>query len=231
MIRLWAIHRFSLKLRTGPMKNSATLNWLARIVLIGLMGMCPMLLLCQLPTAAAQTRDLENRLIKSGYSKLFIHYDGAEAHSVFQSDGQQALEGLAVDTSASAVARMFACEIIYAVGSTPRLPQLLQAEIYLRVLVSLGLHADNPWGNPEHLVGLSARVTSLGEAALPALRPLLKNKRLLYYQGPRPRVRGKDNGPRVKDLAASMICAVQNKPYSFPEKAKKRDRWIKAQDL
>ncbi len=231
MMRPWAIHRFSLNLRTAPLKNRATLRLLAIFVLIGLMGMCPMLLHSQLPTAAAPTENLENRLIKAGYSKLFIHYDGAEAHSVFQSDGQQALEGLAVDTSASAVARMFACEIIYTVGSTPGLPQLLQAEIYLRMLVSLGLHADNPWGKPDHLVGLSARVTSLGEAALPALRPLLKNKRLLYYQGPRPLIKGKNNDPRVKDLAASMMCAVQNKSYSFQEKAKERDRWIKAQDL
>ena len=231
MIRLPAMHRFSLTLGTEPLKNRAMLYWLSRMVLLGLMGMCPMLLHSQLPTAAAPTENLENRLTHAGYSKLFVHHDGAEAHAFWQIDGQLALEAVATDTSASAVARMFACEIIYAVGSTPRLPQLLQAEIYLRVLVSSGLDADNPWGKPEHLVGLSARVTSLGEAALPALRPLLKNKRLLYYQGPRPYIKAKDNGPRVKDLAASMMCAVQNKAYKFQEKAKERDRWIKTQGL
>jgi hypothetical protein len=231
MMRLPAMHRFSRTLGTGPLNNRAKLFWLSKIMLMLIMGGHPMLLLCQLPTSAVPTENLENRLVKSGYSKLFIHHDGAEAHAFWQSDGQLALESVATDTSASAVARMFACEIIYAVGSTPNLTQILQAEIYLRVLVSSGLDADNPWGKPEHLVGLSARVTSLGKAALPALRPLLKNKRLLYYQGPRPHIKGKNNDPRVKDLAASMMCAVQNKPYSFQEKAKQRDRWIKAQGL
>ncbi len=231
MMRLPAMHRFSLTLRTGPLKNSPKLRYLAIFVLLGLMGICPMLLHSQLPTAAAPTENLENRLPQAGYSKLFVHHDGAEAHAFWQNDGQLALEAVATDTSASAIARMFACEIIYAVRSTPRLPQRLQAEVYLQVLVSLGLDADNPWGKPDHLVGLSARVTSLGETALPALRPLLKNKRFLYYQGPRPLIKGKNNDPRVKDLAASMMCAVQNKSYSFQEKAKERDRWIKAQDL
>jgi hypothetical protein len=174
-----------------------------------------------------QYPELAKQLLQTGYPRLLIHAQGAESKKVWTEFGAPAFELLAADTVADPLARMLALEVMHLQNASPALESELQAAVYARVLATHALDFDNPWGSPDHLGPLSLHVVAIGPSALSSLRPLLRDSRELYFDGPHPLHKRKDAGPRVKDLTASIMCAIQGQEYVYLSKAKQRDRWIR----
>ena len=143
-------------------------------------------------------------------------------------NGSKAFDLIAKDPKAAPLVRMFAIEVMHRNEAVPSLSKADEAAAYLKVLTTRALDADNPWGDSEHLGPLSERVIACGKDAIPALKPILKDKRLLFFQGPRPELDGKDKGPRLKDLAVSMVCMIQGWDEVYGATPRDRDIFAKS---
>lgn len=168
---------------------------------------------------------LAARLVAVGYEKLFLSLDGGELERIWKEPGAaQALEQVAAQGAPEA--RVLAAEALFArkQGYRPADPASL-AGAYAQALRKAEL--ANPWGMPGELDGpLGQHLVSLGEAAVPALVPLLEDTRQVTYGGSKEATVGNDYAYRVKDLAAFYLSKIKKAPLAVPESPKARDAEI-----
>lgn len=168
---------------------------------------------------------LAARLVALGYERLFLSLDGGELERIWREPGAaQALEQVAAQGAPEA--RVLAAEALFVKkqGYRPADPASL-AGAYAQVLRKAEL--ANPWGMPGELDGpLGQHLVSLGEAAVPALLPLLEDNRQISYGGSKEATVGNDYAYRVKDFAAFFLGKIKKLPLAVPESPKARDAEI-----
>jgi hypothetical protein len=169
---------------------------------------------------------LADQLTEAGYGKLFQYAGQVELHRLYDQHGQAAFERLAGDASATSLARLLACEVLYFQSQAPRLAVAAQALVYVAVLDAQSIGSANPWGTPRDPNILGQRIIRFGADAVPFLIDLLGNTTVLSYAGSREATSGNLYQYRIKDLAASLICAIRGVPYVFQQDFGGRDAWI-----
>jgi hypothetical protein len=101
----------------------------------------------------------------------------------------------------------------------------LLAEAYAAALA--GARLGNVWGLPGELDTPAARnLLSLGEAALPALRPLLGDGRVVRYGGSEDATIGNAAHWRIKDFAASVMARLRGSEFDAQAAPAARDAAI-----
>lgn len=151
---------------------------------------------------------LAGRLLAEGEAGLFLR--GAGARLWAEPGAPQALAALAGDAEAPPVARFLAAELVAAGAGTP--PHASLAAAYAAALAAAPL--GNAWGLPGALDTPPARhLVAFGAAALPALRPLLGDARPLRYAGSEEATLGNAAAWRVKDMAASLVAAIEGQRF------------------
>ncbi|PWS35640.1 hypothetical protein DFH01_18785 [Falsiroseomonas bella] len=170
--------------------------------------------------------DLAARLTGLGYQGLFLRMP-PEAPRLWREPGAPAaLAALAADPAAQPEARFLAAEVTAAGGGAlPGAPAPLLAEAYAAALAAARL--GNVWGLPGALDTPAARnLLSLGEAAIPRLRPLLGDGRELRYGGSEDATIGNAAHWRIKDFAASFIAAIRGDAFDAGAAPAARDAAI-----
>jgi hypothetical protein len=85
----------------------------------------------------------------------------------------------------------------------------------------------NPWGLPGVPDGqIAAHVLRLGEAAIPALLPLLDDDTPVQFSGSKEATYGNRFAWRVKDIAASLISRIRGIPFEADALPAARDSAI-----
>lgn len=173
---------------------------------------------------------LIDRLTKLGYVGLFQGQDEAELDALWNENGApQALDLLAVDPKAPALARFLAAEILFRKDRSypPQEQKNLLAVIYASALTRNFTGTANPWGLPGILGSLlEEHIETLGEAAVTDLAGLLDDDKRVYYAGSQEATRGNSYGYRVKDLAAFYLSKIKGIPLTMEEDYRKRDKEI-----
>jgi hypothetical protein len=181
------------------------------------------LIMAQTPT------DLAGQLVDLGYLELFLRYDDQTLNGVWnQPNAPAELANLVMDSSASSQARFLAAEILFykdkSYPSDAAKPTL--AQIYATALVENYTGIANPWGLPGYLDSVGEHVVDLGDAAVPALVPLLDDETPLLYGGSQEATLGNSYGYRVKDMAAFFISRIKGIAYTVYQTAAERDAEI-----
>jgi hypothetical protein len=169
---------------------------------------------------------LAARLTGLGYQGLFLRMP-PEAPRLWREPGvPAALAALAADPAATPEARFLAAEVTVAGGGAlPDAPAPLLAEAYAAALA--GARLGNVWGLPGELDTPAARnLLSLGEAALPALRPLLGDGRVVRYGGSEDATIGNAAHWRIKDFAASVMARLRGSEFDAQAAPAARDAAI-----
>jgi hypothetical protein len=159
---------------------------------------------------------LAERLKAAGYLSLFYALDGAPAEAVWRETGAEGLRGLLADVSADAEARFLAAELLAARGAAPGLDAATALAVDVAALRQTRL--GNIWGMPGAPDTPAARrVIAQGAAAAAALRPLLDDARQVWFAGSIEASEANDLIWRVRDIAASLIAAIEG--HAFPARA------------
>jgi hypothetical protein len=167
---------------------------------------------------------LAERLTDAGYAALFFAQPPGAAALWREAGMPAALAALADDPVAPEEARFLAAEIIAAEGPPPPNPAR-RAGAY-----AAGLRATrqaNLWGLPGQADTAAARhLIGLGEAAVPALLPLLADKRRAWYAGSEDATVGNAAQWRICDLAATMVAAIRGGTFDASLPPEVRDAAI-----
>ncbi|WP_137178285.1 hypothetical protein [Roseomonas sp. AR75] len=169
---------------------------------------------------------LAERLIRLGYSGLFLRPPPA-VRALWQEKGMpEALAALAADAAQPAAGRFLAAEAVAdRSGALPAVPPADLAEAYATVLHQ-SVVADM-WGLPGAPHTPPARhLLALGEAAAAAMRPLLQDDSAIDYGGSEEATLAYQARWRVKDLAASFLAAIRGEAFDAGAPAPARDTAI-----
>lgn len=144
--------------------------------------------------------------------------------------GKEQLKALAADQTRGYEIRFKALEAFFALGGNlgDAEERRQAAQVYAAAIQKLGEH--NPFELPGAVrSGLASRhLIALGQDAVPALRPLLTDQRLLEYEGSEEPTLSRLRAYRVADLAGAILAVILNRP--FPAEAvtpKERDEALK----
>ncbi len=168
--------------------------------------------------------DLAARLVAEGYAGVFLR--GAGARLWAEPGAPAALAALAAAATAPPIARFLAAELVAEhSGALPEAAPASLAEAYAAALAASPL--GNPWGLPGELDTPPARhLLALGAAAGPALRALLGDARALRYAGSEDATIGNAAAWRVKDMAASLLAAIEGQAFDATAAPVARDAAI-----
>jgi hypothetical protein len=175
------------------------------------------------PTASSS---LATQLTETGYESLFLTQDLSDLQALVDQFGEAAFDDLVRDSTASYHPRLLAAEGLFALQKQPTASAAQLAQIYVAALEQQFLNIANPWGTPKALGNLSKRILEFGADAVPFLIDLLGNTTVLSYAGSREATSGNLYQYRIKDLAASLICAIRGVTYVFQQDFGERDAWI-----
>jgi hypothetical protein len=173
---------------------------------------------------------LAQDLLKLGYVDLFMRQDDDALTAIWTRPGAPAeLEEVALSEGAPGLARFLAAEILFrnrkdfpGAAAAGRL-----APAYAKALSENFTTMANPWGLPGSLDGLAAQhFLALGKAALPELEKLLENSSGVLYGGSKEATVGNSYRFRVKDVAASLIAAIEGKQLDLDLDPARRDHEI-----
>ncbi len=144
-------------------------------------------------------------------------------------DSRTILETIVYDDSISTRSRFIACEILFDHCEwDPQGPiRATIASIYATALRDNYTGSGNAWGLPENTGDIGDNILQFGELLVIAFKPLLNCERPVIYFGSRTATSGQNGKFRVKDIAASYICAVRHIEFDGSEDPAGRDRQIR----
>jgi hypothetical protein len=173
---------------------------------------------------------LSKKLSELTFLDVFQRLDRPALESLWnRGRARNALESIVKDTSAEPRAGFLAAEILFqkVPGYPPETLRARLAEIYAAALANDYTVMANPWGLPGLPDGETAQhAVQIGETAVPALRRLLEDRRVVYYSGSKEATFGNRYRYRVKDLAAGLLARIRNLPFQPDEDPELRDQAI-----
>jgi len=188
------------------------------------------------PVKGSSSDDLARKLAAGKYGDFFNYSVRDKAvDRVWAEPGSLArLEAIVRDPEAPLQARFLASEVLFEKHFTfaAAIGPAVVAEIYAAALRDNLTGMANSWGllyehDDEGPVGV--RFLMLGEAAVPALMPLLDDARTtLVYDGSEEATVGNGYQFRVKDFAAYYLGKIKRIPVAFHSDVEARDREIEA---
>ncbi|MCK6641939.1 MAG: hypothetical protein L6Q81_17820 [Bacteroidia bacterium] len=178
----------------------------------------------------ANSADLAVYFDSAVYKYVFMMGHYSEADSIWDLDSsRQVLEEIVTDNKFSKRAAFFAAEILF--DHSDWRPEgdlkFRVAEIYAKALQENYTGIGNPWGIPDDTGDIGAHILCFGNVLVTEFKPLLKCDKPVRYEGSRTATMGNDGKFRVKDIAASYICAIRNLKFDAGQDQKGRDRQIR----
>ncbi|HTF06105.1 MAG TPA: hypothetical protein VK826_18875 [Bacteroidia bacterium] len=175
-----------------------------------------------------------NALVKyldsTSYWALFFRGSYTKADSIWYADTSgSVLKQIVQRDDLNKCTQFFAAEILMQHSDwKPEGPLLKKvAELYATALRENYAEVGNPWGRPDDVGDIGRRIARMGDAVVVAFRPLLKCKTTVYYAGSKRGRKGRYTKYRVKDIAASHICAIRNIEFDGDCKRWKRNMQIR----
>ena len=175
-------------------------------------------------------RDLATRLRELGYVELFQRLDDRAVTALWPE--ADALAQLALDRGADTLARFLAADIVLDKDASrfDENDRRAIAEVYAEALREQVTLSANEWSFPDGFAGRAGEhLVGLGEAAIPALRPLLDEETLVLYEGSQEAMFGRRYRFRIKDLAAIFVSKILG--VAFPDDTDPRIRDAAIADL
>lgn len=178
----------------------------------------------------ANDTELATYFDSTGYRYVFMMGSYSEADSIWDLDSsREVLERIVSDDKFSKRAAFFAAEILF--DHCDWRPEgdlkFRVARIYAMALKENYAGIGNPWGVPDDTGDIGKHILSFGEVLVIEFKPLLKCETPVRYEGSRTATMGNDGKYRVKDIAASYICAIRNMKFDATQDPKDRDKQIK----
>jgi hypothetical protein len=174
--------------------------------------------------------ELVAALLDEGYVGLFMRSDESAAEKIWNRAGSpDRLHDLALHSAGPSLARFLAAEVLFVkdLEFPPAQARELLAGLYAQALAGGFTVMANPWGLPGALDGpVVVHLLSLGDAVLQPLSHLLDDDAELSYSGSKEATVGNSFGFRVKDLAATVICATLGLPFQSTRDRTSRDALI-----
>lgn len=183
-------------------------------------------------------QEFEKKLIDAGFPGLFMYGERSLADAIWDGGkNETALKELLASGTASHHAKFLAAEVLrkYEVSYDENIAGAL-AETYAEAL----RNTSESSGNAYHLSGnhwgflyelndaghLGSQFIIFGDAAVPALTPLLDDDGTIMYEGSQEATLGNSYQYRVKDFAAFYISKIKNIPIQFHKDIQERDKEI-----
>ncbi|HUY95840.1 MAG TPA: hypothetical protein VMU71_11095 [Terracidiphilus sp.] len=175
---------------------------------------------------------IAERLRQTTFLDLFQRLDRKLLDSLWDGGrASAALQAVVLNPSFDSRARFLAAEILFTMNPAWPPPTACASvtRVYVAALRDAPGEMANPWGLPGMSDGLIAsHVLRLGEAAIPALLPLLDDETPVQFSGSKDAAYGNSFAWRVKDIAASLIARMRPLSFSPDPDPAVRDRAIAA---
>ncbi|MCB9230096.1 MAG: hypothetical protein H6581_00410 [Bacteroidia bacterium] len=182
----------------------------------------------------AQAKQLEEKLLERSFGPYFYYppYEATLSNIWNSQSGPAVLQELIRSDEAATLARLIACETLYATD----LLYLQEAgvdhvaEIYCKALSEDVTGMANSWGllwENDDLGPQGKRLRMCAQSANPFLLPLLDDDRVrTNYQGSEEATLGNLAGYRVKDFAAFYLSKINRIPLEYHREVAERDAAI-----
>jgi hypothetical protein len=159
---------------------------------------------------------------------------GAKSIKIARELGTAATAFLCQEVKAQGKTAFLALEALRAAdpAAYDQLPAIQRANVYVQMLRDSGFY--NAWGVPGYQLTPTAHaLITLGEVAVPVLKPLLANQQRAPLSGSEDATTSRMYGNRVCDYAWVLISEILHRPYDYAEDPAARDLAIAAlqQDL
>lgn len=171
------------------------------------------------------------RLGQTTYLDLFQRMDEALLDSLWAGGGAfDTLQAIVRDSGTEGRIRFLAAEILFRKSPAYPPPDTIPflADVYAAALRDAPREMANPWGLPGliHDAPIAGHVLCLGEAAVPALQPLLDDTTPVHFSGSKEATYGDSFAWRVNDIAASLIARIRELPFAPDRDPSNRDSSI-----
>ena len=180
----------------------------------------------------ADTSALAGRLANLGYAGLFQNVHTHDLDALWNEAGvPNTLAALAADRHAPMGARFLAAEILRrkSRSASPDEARPELAGVYATALAENTTGTANAWGLPGLFDGaLAQHLIAFGDAAVPALVPLLDDARRVHYAGSQEATFANAHAYRVKDVAAWYLGRIAHRPVDLVGDPPQRDAAIEA---
>src|SRR5262249_54075723 len=143
--------------------------------------------------------------------------------------GMHTLEEVIEDRDASPRGRFVAAEVLFSneFSFLDRHDHKMVASLYARALAERATGSPHPWGLlwiDDSIGQLGSRFLALGDAAIPALRELLRNDTIVdWYAGSEEATVGNRARYRIKDFAAFYLARIVRIPLAAHTEPAERD--------
>ena len=176
---------------------------------------------------------LAQQLASDQFGRLFAwpQHDDTVAR-IWSKLGMHTLEEVIEDRDAAPRGRFVAAEVLFANEPTflDRHDHKMIAALYARALAERATTSASPWGLlwiDDSIGQLGGRFLALGDAAIPALRDLLRNDTLVdWYAGSDEATAGNGARYRIKDFAAFYLARLVGLPLAAHPEPADRDAEI-----
>ncbi len=178
----------------------------------------------------ANAKEFATYFDTTGYRYVFMMGAYSEADSMWDMDSSRlVLEHLVNDDEFGMRAQFFAAEILF--DHCDWRPEgglkVKVAKIYAAALKENYAGIGNPWGIPDDTGDIGEHILDFGQVLVIEFKPLLRCETPVRYEGSRTATMGMMGKFRVKDIAASYICAVRGIKFDATQDQKGRDKQIK----
>jgi hypothetical protein len=172
---------------------------------------------------------LAQQLASDQFGRLFAwpQHDDTVAR-IWSKLGMHTLEEVIEDRDASPRGRFVAAEVLFSNEPTflDRHDHKMIASLYARALAERATPSANPWGLlwiDDSIGPLGSRFLALGDAAIPALRDLLRNDTLVdWYAGSDEATAANAARYRIQDFAAFYLARIVGHPLAaHPDRAER----------
>lgn len=225
----------------GRLKNHQFNSVAQREKLMNIRGLIIFLMLVSAVRLSGQEDSLHTRNVANakefaayfdttGYRYVFMMGSYSEADSMWDMDSsRQVLEHLVDDDKFGMRAQFFAATILF--DHCDWRPEgelkVKVAKIYATALRENYTGIGNPWGVPDDTGDIGEHILGFGQVLVTEFKPLLKCKTPVRYEGSRTATMGMQGKFRVKDIAASYICAVRGMKFDASQDHRGRDKQIR----
>lgn len=179
----------------------------------------------------AREKTLSQYFDTTAYRYIFLMGQYTEADSIWALDSsREVLERIVSEDRFSKRSAFFAAEILFDHCDWRPEGKLKTrvAGIYADALRDNYTRTGNPWGYPPATGDIGDHLLDFGEVLVIAFKPLLKCDAPVRYEGSGIALTlSLERKYRVKDIAASYICAVRHMKFDATQDQKGRDKQIK----